>query len=188
MALRTSLLGRGLVFGLLVCACGTASADWHDLIHKMHLGYHRNVAWPDPFNEVDAMQVVAPFEIMKQNGWRTHNTIGHELFRPGDGQLSASGHNRVRWIATQAPAGRRDIYVLQGNTPNETGKRLRAVREAVATFDPVGVPPQIYVTQRQPPTTPGATATKINRDWLEQMPAPRLPSTSAAGNAGATSE
>ncbi len=90
----------------------SASADWNHFWHGLHVGFHRNNAWPDPFNEVDAGNVIQPFEVMKANGWRMHNTIGHELFRSGDGALLAAGHKRVHWIASQAPTARRTVYVL----------------------------------------------------------------------------
>lgn len=162
-----------------------ASADWHALKHRMHLGFHRNTAWPDPFNEVDAMQVVMPFEAMKRNGWRMHNTIGNELFRDGDGALLAAGQNRVRWIATQAPAMRREIHVLRGTSQAETQARIDSVREAISGYTLAGLPePTIMETTTEPPTSPGVVATKINRDRLEQMAPPRLPSTTAAGTTG----
>ncbi|KLU02932.1 putative signal peptide protein [Rhodopirellula islandica] len=185
---------RMLLFAAILAAMAlggirtpTASADWGSLVHQMHVGYHRNVAWPDPFNEVDAVQVVMPFEAMKRNGWRMHNTIGHELFRGGDGALLAAGQNRVRWIATQAPEGRREIHVLRGGTQAETESRLKAVREAVTSYVLDGQSqPQVFVTTIEPATSPGVVATKINRERLEQMAAPKLPTTSAAGTTGNT--
>ncbi|WP_430452784.1 hypothetical protein [Rhodopirellula europaea] len=185
---------RTLLFAAILAATAfggirtqTASADWGSLVHQMHVGYHRNVAWPDPFNEVDALQVVMPFEAMKHNGWRMHNTIGHELFRGGDGALLAAGQNRVRWIATQAPETRREIYVLRGANQAETQSRLKSVRDAVDNYVLDGQPqPQVLVTTIEPATSPGVMATKINRERLEQMAAPKLPTTSAAGQAGIT--
>ncbi|MFG0267874.1 MAG: hypothetical protein ACF8AM_22385 [Rhodopirellula sp. JB055] len=185
---------RTLLFAAILAAMAsggigsqTASADWGSLVHQMHVGYHRNVAWPDPFNEVDAVQTVMPFEAMKRNGWRMHNTIGHELFRGGDGALLAAGQNRVRWIATQAPEGRREIYVLRGVTQEETQSRIKAVQEAVDGYVLAGQPqPQVLVTTIEPATSPGVVATKINRERLEQMAAPKLPTTSAAGTTGVT--
>jgi hypothetical protein len=102
---RTARNTRNLFALLGVCLfASNASADWHTFWHNVHVGTHRNNAWPDPFNEADAIQVVSPFERMKNNGWRVHNTIGHELFRGGDGALLASGNKRVEWISSQAPA------------------------------------------------------------------------------------
>ena len=178
---------RSMIVMLLVTmGTGTAAADWHDFWHGLHIGYHRNNAWPQPFSEADAHQVVAPFEVMKRNGWRVHNTIGHELFRQGDGVLLAAGHNRVRWIAMQAPVAHREVFVLRGKDEAETQARVAAVREAVNRLQITGPVPQIYLTDVEPATAPGAWATKINRDRLQQMVPPKLPSTSASGQAGAT--
>ncbi|MCM2369380.1 hypothetical protein [Aporhodopirellula aestuarii] len=173
------------IFLLMVGFTSTASADFGTWLHNKKMAFYRNAAWPDPFNEVDALQTVAPFEVMKTNGWRLHNTIGHELFRAGDGALLAAGHNRVRWIATQAPLARREIYVLEGANPNETGARVAAVRDAVAGLAVDGVSPQILVTHSVPATTPGSMATKINRDRFENIPVPKLPTTTASGQQGA---
>lgn len=180
------LIAMTLVVSSVCLAAPTASADFGTWLHRQKLAFYRNTAWPDPFNEADAIQTVTPFEIMKHNGWRTHNTIGHELFRTGDGALLASGQNRVRWIATQSPEARREIYVLQGATSAETQSRVAAVREAVTTSVPEGFQPRILVTRKEPPTTPGALATKINRDRLENIAVPKLPTTTASGQQGAT--
>lgn len=163
----------------------SASADWNHFWHDLHVGFHRNNAWPDPFREVDAEQVVMPFEVMKANGWKMHNTIGHELFRGGDGALLASGHKRVHWIATQAPVSRRAVYVLRGSTPAETEARVAAVRQTLSTVHANGPTPNVMVTDIEPPSSSGAWATKINREWLAHLTAPRLPSVSASGQQSA---
>jgi hypothetical protein len=99
--MRLSKTFAQTVFALAVVAstATSVSADWNwkGFWHGQHVGYHRNNAWPDPFNEVDAANVIAPFEVMKANGWRLHNTIGHELFREGDGALLASRPASQRW-------------------------------------------------------------------------------------------
>lgn len=185
---RLANTGRALIATTLVAVCaGTAAADWPQFWHSMHIGYHRNNAWPQPFVEADAMQVVAPFEIMKRNGWRKHNTIGHELFRKGDSALLAAGQRRLHWIATQAPEARRQVFVLRGRDQQETDARVAAVQQKLKQIGPHSRPPEVFVTDIEPSTASGAWATKINRDWLEQMAAPRLPSTSPAGTQGATS-
>ncbi|MEM6363868.1 MAG: hypothetical protein AAF539_07935 [Planctomycetota bacterium] len=188
----SSFRRRWFAATLILTVCGVAltdsaaQADWARFWTVMHKGYHRNVAWPDPFNEADAIQTVAPFEVMKRNGWRAHNTIGHALFRQGDGALLASGQNRVRWIATQAPISHREIHVMQGATAEETQARMKSVRDAVASLQPNGPAPQVFVTAIEAPSVPGAIITKISRDRLEALPAPKLPDTSAAGTEGAT--
>lgn len=173
-----------VMFVLIASVAATASADFGTWWHRQKMVYYRNTAWPDPFNEADAAQVVEPFEIMKRNGWRTHNTIGHNLFRDGDGALLASGQNRVRWIATQSPEQRRNIHVLKGRTQEETRARVASVQKVVDELSVSGIEPQIFVTTIEPATTPGNMATKINRERLEQMAAPKLPTTSASGQQG----
>jgi hypothetical protein len=163
-----------------------AVADWNSFWHHQHVNYQRVNAWPQPFTDDSARQATAPFEVMKQNGWRLHNTIGNELFRDGDGALLAAGHKRVDWITSQAPADRRVVYVLRGRSQAETDARLASVRETVSRAYTDGQPTQVLVTDVEPTTASGAWATQINRDWLEALPKPKLPTTSANGSAGAT--
>jgi hypothetical protein len=176
------------VFALAAVAstATSVSADWNwkGFWHGQHVGYHRNNAWPDPFNEVDASTVIAPFEVMKANGWRLHNTIGHELFRAGDGALMASGHRRIHWIATQAPESRRTVFVLRGETDVETAARVASVQATLNKVATNGTPPQVIVTEIEPPAASGAWATKINREWLDHLTAPRLPTQSSSGEQG----
>lgn len=186
---RIHKYGQLLIVMLLVTmGASSASADWTEFWHNLHVGYHRNNAWPDPFNEVDAAQVIAPFEVMKHNGWKMHNTIGHELFRKGDGALLASGSTRVYWIATQAPAARRTVYVLRGATGAETSARVASVRETLANIHTNGAAPQVLITEVEPSSAPGDWAVKINRDRLEQLAAPRLPTSSSSGTQGVATQ
>ena len=185
---RIAKYGQAIIaIALVSISAGTVEAGWNEFWSNVSKGYHRNNAWPDPFNEVDAMQVVAPFEVMKRNGWRMNNTIGNELFRDGDGVLKAAGNARVRWIATQAPMHRRTVYVLRANSEAETSARIKSVREMLVTCSPGAMPP-VMVTDRVPASYSGAWATQINRTWLEELPAPRLPNTSAAGTDAATEQ
>jgi hypothetical protein len=166
---------------LVTVVASTATAKFGDFFRKIGQGYARNNAWPDPFNEIDAMQVVSPFEVMKKNGWQLNNTIGNELFRDGDGVLLASGNQKIQWIATQAPEHRRQIFVLRGRNDEETQKRVQSVQQTLVSYVRNGNAPMVMVTDREPSSASGARATQINRDWMQEMPAPRLPSTSAAG-------
>lgn len=178
-----------IALAVVATTATSASADWewNSWWHGLHVGFHRNNAWPDPFNEVDAGQVIAPFEIMKANGWRLHNTIGHELFRDGDGALLASGHRRVHWIATQAPETRRAIFVLRGENETETAARVASVQSTLDSIAMNGPAPQVFVSDVEPPAASGAWATKINREWLDHLTAPRLPSQSSSGEQGVSS-
>jgi len=163
----------------------TVHAGWNEFWHNVGVGFKRNNAWPDPFNEADAISVITPFEAMTINGWRLNNTIGAEQFRSGDGALLTAGQEKLRWIATQAPVNRRQVFVLRGQNQRQTEARLASVREAIKGFNIQGPRPEIAIVDRAPSTAPGNWATQINRSWLQQMPQPKLPSTSAAGTASA---
>ena len=182
----------GLRFVFAAAAMGvtvdSASAGWNEFWHNFKLSYHRANAWPDPFTEADARDVVEPFEIMKRNGWQSHNTITHELFREGDGVLMASGNHRLRWIVTQAPANRRNVYVVRGRTPEETQARLTSVRESLTALSTEGPTPEVYLTNKEPGYSSGAWATKVNREWLMNLPIPQLPTRTATGGDGITEE
>jgi|TARA_B110000495_G_scaffold199466_1_gene212948 hypothetical protein len=188
MKLNKKLAQAVIAIVVVVTTGTTVSADWNHFWHNVHVGYHRNNAWPAPFNEADAMNVVAPFEIMKANGWRMHNTIGHELFRSDDGALMASGNKRVYWIATQAPVSRRTVFVLRGVSESETAARVKAVQDTINRLALTGPVPQVQVTNVEPHHSSGAWATKINREWLQNLASPRLPSSSAGGTAGVTNQ
>jgi len=175
--LGVSLLGLGL--------CSPASADWHTFWHEVRVGYARNNAWPQPFADVDAKEVQKPVDIMIHNGWRAHNTIGSELFRENDSALTLAGARRVHWIATQSPSARRTIYVLRGATEQETSKRLDSVHQSLASIHSNGTAPQVLITDVDPASSSGAWATSISRQWMENLPAPKLPSSTASGSEGA---
>nr|WP_271978214.1 hypothetical protein [Rubripirellula sp.] len=162
-------------------------ADWKQFWQDVHVGFQRNNAWPHPFQEADAAQVNEPFEIMKSNGWRLHNTIGHDLFRAGDGSLLSAGQRRVHWIATQAPHSRRKVFVMQAGTQEETQSRISSVRSALQAMGAQPEAVHVFVTDMAPPTVSGSWATRINREWLDHMATPKLPDQSTTGQPGASS-
>lgn len=183
----SSFFGRLLIAIAMMSVTATSvSAGWNEFWQHIGTGFQRNNAWPDPFNEMDAMSVIMPFEAMKQNGWVLHNTISPHQFRAGDGALQPSGQGSVAWIARQAPAARRQVYIARASTPQETEARVESVKEMLAQIEFDGPPPAVLVTDRTPPTASGDWATHVNRAWLEQLAPPKLPTSSAQGTASAT--
>ena len=172
-----------LLLWLAAAAMPAIAQSPHSSKHHLHMTYHRNVAWPDPFAEADAMQTIAPFEQMKRNGWQSHNTIGSMLFIDGGTELSPSGHQRVGWIATQSPTARRQIFVAAGATEQSTDGRIASVNRAIANLRDGGPSPGVYVTHARTQTSSGALVTKINRDRFANMPPPVLPAASQGGGA-----
>lgn len=185
----TTFNGRLLIaIAMMMITTTTVSAGWNEFWHKVGVGYQRNNAWPDPFNEADAIAVITPFEIMKNNGWVLHNTLGAEQFRAGDGALLTAGQTNLAWIARQAPESRRQVFVVRGSSQQETEARLVSVRDALQQYHVAGPAPEVFVTDRVPPTAPGSWATKVNRAWLEELASPKLPNSSAAGTTGITTQ
>ncbi len=187
----TSIYGRLLIAIALMTVTATSvdagwKERWNDFMNRVGVGYERNNAWPDPFNEQDAIAVITPFEAMKQNGWILHNTIGPHQFREGDGALKTSGQKTLAWIARQAPHSRRQVYIVRAATEAETDARVASVRDILEQVQGPGPIPTIMLTDRIPPTAPGDWATKVNRTWLEQLATPKLPTSSAAGTQSAT--
>lgn len=136
--------------------------------------YARNNTWPQPFRAADAQSVVAPFEVMKSNGWRENNTLGSPLFGR-DNELSKAGSLKVQWIVTQAPQSQRVIYVKSGPTQDVTSARVESVQLAVSELVPTGPLPQILVTDLEPPTSSGSYQTLVHRALIRSTPNPRLP-------------
>lgn len=191
MKLTLTLKRSLLALALAVVANGTlgsqqANAGWDEFWFKFRRSFHRSNAWPDPFAEQDARQTMAPFEVMKINGWRLNNTISHELFRSGDGALLASGNERIRWITNNPMAAQQGIYVMQGRSKVETQARLASVRDSLENLHTTSNKPEIYLTNREPGTSSGPWAVKINREWLANLPIPQLPQESASGEESIT--
>lgn len=159
--------------------------DWlHRKKHEIKIGYLRNRAWPQPFSEMSAMQTRAPFHVMAHKGWMLNNTIGHQLFRSGDGALTAAGRSHLEWIAREAPEQRRVVHVVRGHSQPETEARVAAVRSALSDMHFPGAPPQIFITNVSPATSPGVYASQITRQRLQVMPPPTLPAKSTGTSGG----
>jgi hypothetical protein len=150
--------------GLIGCA---------DMRHRVGVDYARNVAWPQPFRGADSNSVVAPFDVMRDNGWRENNTLGTSLFS-SQHALNEAGAIKVQWIVTQAPINQRIVYVKAGNTEQETNARVESVQLAVSQLIPSGPLPQILVTEIEPATSSGAYQTLVHRALIKTTPTPRL--------------
>ncbi len=62
MKLSKKVARAVIAMAVVATTATSASADWswNSWWHGLHVGFHRNNAWPDPFNEVDAAQVDRP--------------------------------------------------------------------------------------------------------------------------------
>ena len=183
------VLGLAIVFS---CPIGSARADWqsmkvkwHSFWDRVHVDWHRNNAWPDPFVEVDRNSIRTTMGVQVDNGWRLQNTISTELFNPETQELTRAGELKVEWILTQMPAERRTVFVLRGRTAEITKTRLKSVEKAAATTLGDTTQAAIAVTDIIPRGGSGDYYERVNRGYDNSVPPPRLPQADgASGESG----
>ena len=174
---------RRLLLSLGVMAVMTSfvpQSQAGDFWHRFWLDFHRNHAWPQPFNHIDRQATIRPWNLMMHNGWRKQNTVSGQLFDRETNSLTRAGRLKVRWIASQAPLHRRTVYVLRGHTSEITEARLESVRAAIEELAVRGQPPQVVLTHKAPIGSSGAYFDAVDRQYRTSIPRPRLPATEAA--------
>jgi hypothetical protein len=173
---------RWIIRFVAIAVVSTTAGEVRSQSPSCSVLYARNQTWPQPFRAADAQSVVAPFEIMRTNGWREHNTLGSLLFSK-EHELTEAGNLKVQWIVTQAPPSHRVIYVKTGKTDQITAARVESVEIAVSQLLPTGPLPQILVTDIEPPTSSGSYQTLVHRALISSTPTPRVPPFSSGVNA-----
>jgi hypothetical protein len=162
----------------LAAAATPAEAQWlSNGFHRMHLVYHRNVAWPKPFVAQDQMATYAPFGPMVANGWRKQTLLGPHHFEEGE-RLSAAGEEKVRWILTQAPAQHRTVFIERGRTRKQTQARIDAVQRSVAAISENGDLPAVVDTHIISEGRPGQAVYDHLTRFSQKQPDPILPEAS----------
>ncbi len=137
--------------------------------------YHRNQAWPDPFIPIDRAAVKAPFLLMADNGWQRQNLLCEYHFTDDGQTLTEAGQYRVNWIATQAPQGRRTVFVQRGATPAATQARLEAVQQTIGHMVLVGPPPRVVESSMDSSGYAGDEVDAVSNSVGKTRPDPRLP-------------
>lgn len=178
--MRRMLLASGCGAVLLLTAA-SAQAGWHEFWYRTKVDIHRNNAWPEPFQSADRQITREYFRIQVSNGWRMQNTVGKWFFDEETGELNQAGEIKLRQIVTQSPVHRRSVFVLIGNTPDVTAKRVEAVQKTVAKILPEGPVPQILLTDVDLEGGSGEYYDRVNSAFNESIPAPRL-SSSGSGS------
>lgn len=145
---------------------------------EMALGYWRNTCWPKPFVYPDRQAAFAPMHVMAENGWRRNNLLGAHHFGPAGDQLTTAGEMRVRWILTQAPVHRRNIYIERAIDPEETGRRIETVQQFAGHIVP-GVAANVVDTHIRFEGRPAVDVDSTNVRFRESAPPPILPRGSA---------
>lgn len=183
-----------LVFGValtMLLQSGSASADWHSMKatwhcfwDRVHLDWHRNNAWPEPFVQVDRQSVNAPFAVMVDKGWQLENTIPDELFDSETQELTRAGELKVQRILTEMPSRRRMVFVLRGKTPEITQTRFQTVEAAATEVAGEAASSMIAITEARPRGGSGAYYERVTTGYETTTPSPRLPAMSESGEGG----
>ncbi len=172
---------RAFLFGVIGLAMvafpGTSRAGWHEFWDRVHLDWHRNNAWPQPFVDMDRHATRVPFAAMVRSGWQMQNTLGDDLFDPETQRLTTAGKHKVHWIFTQAPPQRRMVYVLHGETDRATQERVASVKQALRTLAGIETDPDsaVAVIGIPPRNGSGGYLDRVRRSYEASAPAPRLP-------------
>lgn len=154
-------------------------AKWNGFWDRVHLDWHRNNAWPEPFSQADRRATLAPIEQMVENGWELQNTITNELFDSETQELTAAGEVKVRKTLTEMPLRRRMVFVQKGRTAEITQRRLKSVEKAAEPVVGEAATGMIFVTNMTPQRQSGDHYQRMKAQYQESTPSPRLPEVDA---------
>jgi hypothetical protein len=169
----------GVAMSAVPAHAQTWGEKWDAFWHRTRVDWHRNNAWPEPFQTADRAAVREPFCIQTDNGWKMQNTVGTYLFDENHA-LNKAGELQVKWIVTQAPVHRRAVFVLKGDNPEQTAARVASVNAAVAKYAGPNIPP-VMVTDTEPSGWSGSYVDAISQALNSSIPAPRLPAGGGGG-------
>ncbi|QDU29826.1 hypothetical protein ETAA8_49410 [Anatilimnocola aggregata] len=182
-----SSLGLALIAGGSTFLVSTSAAEEPTFWQRVKIDFHRNNAWPEPFQTADRAVTREPFCIMVNNGWKMQNTIGTYLFSPETQELNRAGELKVKWVITQAPIHRRAVFVLVGETPEDTRVRVESVQRYISRVMPEGHLPPVMLTHTEPEGASGEYLNALNNAVNSSIPAPRLPAdASISGGSGSS--
>jgi len=183
-SLGLAVAAGSVFFSATAAAQHPVAAQDHGFWARVHLDFHRNNAWPEPFLSADRAVTREYFCIQVNNGWKMQNTIGTFLFNPETQELNRAGELQVKWIVTQAPIHRRAVFVLVGETPEDTQRRVLSVQNYISRIMPAGHLPPVMITNTQPEGASGAYFDAINNAMMQSIPAPRLPAAAGSSSSG----
>ena len=179
-----------LTVGLLAStsAIQQAQAFWPDYMeHKlarMNQTRQQNVMWPYPYVCPEREWTRRPFDIMVQNGWRQQNLLGAHHFEPESNKLTRAGELKVRWILTQAPEIRRQVFVERDIDPAITEERLTAAQEFAQVAAINGETPVVTDTHIVSHGRAAESVDLVNRSYQENMLPAVLPTQVGTGVSG----
>lgn len=151
---------------------------WHDFHHQFETHRRRMNAWPHPFAVEERELVRSPFRTMVDNGWKLQNTLSDHLFTTEENRLTYAGQLKLRWILTQVPPHRRQVYVLEAHRREDTATRVSSVYEHLAEIAPHAACP-VFVTQIAPRGGDGSYLNDMDQAYKAALPSPSLPGMSS---------
>ncbi len=149
---------------------------WHKFWGQVDLHRKRVNVWPDPFVGHDRELVRGPFRQMADNGWKTQNTFSDYLFDPGSNELNNAGQAKLAYILTQTPPHRRQVYVLEGATQEDTAARVTSMYRSMAQIAPDMSPCAVTTTKIAPRGGDGWYAYEVENAYRASLPLPRVSS------------
>jgi hypothetical protein len=152
----------------------TVKTKWNGFWDRVHLDWHRNNAWPEPFSSTDKAAAQAPWPIMIDRGWQVQNTIPDQLFHSETQELTHAGELKVKWIITQMPVKRRSVFVMRGSTQEITELRLKSVNKVIAEAGN-GVAAMVAVTDIVPRDGSASAYERTLTQFDTSQPSPQLP-------------
>lgn len=159
-----------------------AQAGWGEFWYRNKVDFHRNNAWPEPFQSADRSLTREYWNIQVNNGWRLQNTVGNWFYEEGSNELTRAGELKVKQIVTQNPVHRRTVFVLMSDTQAITAKRVDAIQRAVSKYVPEGPLPQILLTDTDVEGGAGDYFDQISNAYRQSIPAPRLDGGGSGGS------
>ncbi len=146
---------------------------WHRFWGQVDLHRKRVNVWPEPFVSHDRELVRGPFRQMADNGWKTQNTFSDYLFDPGSNELTVAGQAKLSYLLTQIPPHRRQVYVLEGTTQEDTAARVASVYRSMAQIAPDSSPCAVMTTKIAPRGGEGWYAYEVENVYRATLPPPR---------------
>lgn len=165
---------------------GATAAEnwWHNFWGHVELHRNRVNVWPEPFVRQDRETVRHPFRQMVDNGWKSQNTLSDYLFDPGTNELTVAGQAKLHYILTQVPPHRRQVYVLEAATQEETAVRVASVYRSITQIAPDTSPCAVMTTKIVPRGGEGWYLYDVEQAYRQFTPPPRLSSVVGGGFTG----
>lgn len=155
------------LFVLAMCfGTQSAQADWNEFWAKFNRDRCRNEAWPHPFLRADQQSVRQTFGVMVQRGWEQQMVFQSFHFDPNSNELNALGDQKLRWLLSQAPADRAQIFVQQTFDEKTNSARMLAIQTRASEIAANSNHPDIVPSNSNPYLMRGVPAEALTSSVL----------------------